>query len=146
MGFYKPLLAPHLDPRFLSALSQGTLLCCVSRRPLQSVPVLKGVASYAGYYKEDNLQKLYKGRKPDQFSILYLFCAAKEKITWLLRQACDQTLSRAATGYSWPVHDFITHNTRILFHKAHLYKSIRFIFTCTANQNCVQTVMIVDDS
>ena len=25
---------------------------------------------------------------------------------------------------------FITHNTRILFHKAHLYKSIRFIFTC----------------
>ena len=24
----------------------------------------------------------------------------------------------------------ITHNTRILFHKAHLYKSIRFIFTC----------------
>ena len=25
---------------------------------------------------------------------------------------------------------FITHNTRILFHKAHLYKSIRCIFTC----------------
>ena len=25
---------------------------------------------------------------------------------------------------------FITHNTRILFHQAHLYKSIRFIFTC----------------
>ena len=25
---------------------------------------------------------------------------------------------------------FSTHNTRILFHKAHLYKSIRFIFTC----------------
>ena len=24
----------------------------------------------------------------------------------------------------------ITHNMRILFHKAHLYKSIRFIFTC----------------
>ena len=23
-----------------------------------------------------------------------------------------------------------THNMRILFHKAHLYKSIRFIFTC----------------
>ena len=37
---------------------------------------------------------------------------------------------------------FITHNTRILFHKSHLYKSIPFIFTCekayTANQNCVQ--------
>ena len=37
---------------------------------------------------------------------------------------------------------FITHKTRILFHKAHLYKSIRFIFTCektyTANRNCVQ--------
>ena len=39
----------------------------------------------------------------------------------------------------------ITHNTRILFHKAHLYKSICFIFTFshvkkayTANQNCVQ--------
>ena len=26
--------------------------------------------------------------------------------------------------------NFITHNTRISFHKAHLYKSIRFIFTC----------------
>ena len=26
--------------------------------------------------------------------------------------------------------NLITHNTRILFHKAHLYKSIRFIFTC----------------
>ena len=25
---------------------------------------------------------------------------------------------------------FITHNMRILFPKAHLYKSIRFIFTC----------------
>ena len=25
---------------------------------------------------------------------------------------------------------FITQNTRILFHKAHLYKSFRFIFTC----------------
>ena len=25
---------------------------------------------------------------------------------------------------------FITHNKRILFHKAHLYKSIGFIFTC----------------
>ena len=25
---------------------------------------------------------------------------------------------------------FITHNTRILLHKAHLYKSIRFFFTC----------------
>ena len=25
---------------------------------------------------------------------------------------------------------FITHKTRILFRKAHLYKSIRFIFTC----------------
>ena len=28
------------------------------------------------------------------------------------------------------IDDFITHNMRILFHKAHLYKSIRFIFTC----------------
>ena len=28
------------------------------------------------------------------------------------------------------VPSFITHNTRILFYKAHLYKSIRFIFTC----------------
>ena len=28
------------------------------------------------------------------------------------------------------VNHFITHNTIILFHKAHLYKSIRFIFTC----------------
>ena len=41
-----------------------------------------------------------------------------------------------------PVAIFITHNSRILLHKAHLYKSIRFIFTCekayTANQNCVQ--------
>ena len=27
------------------------------------------------------------------------------------------------------IYIFITHNTRILFHKAHLYKSIRFIFT-----------------
>ena len=25
---------------------------------------------------------------------------------------------------------FITHSTRILFHKAHLYKSKRFIFIC----------------
>ena len=37
---------------------------------------------------------------------------------------------------------FITRNMRILFHKAHLYKSIHFIFTLkkayTANQNCVQ--------
>ena len=36
---------------------------------------------------------------------------------------------------------FITHNTRNLFHKAHLYKSIRFIHVkkaYTANQNCVQ--------
>ena len=31
---------------------------------------------------------------------------------------------------SFYVHIFITQNTRILFHKAHLYKSIRFIFTC----------------
>ena len=28
------------------------------------------------------------------------------------------------------VYVFITDNTRISFHKAHLYKSIRFIFTC----------------
>ena len=28
------------------------------------------------------------------------------------------------------VTNIITHDTRILFHKAHLYKSIRFIFTC----------------
>ena len=28
------------------------------------------------------------------------------------------------------IYFFITHNMRILFHKAHLYKSIRFIFTC----------------
>ena len=28
------------------------------------------------------------------------------------------------------IREFITHNTRILFHKAHLYKSIRFSFTC----------------
>ena len=28
------------------------------------------------------------------------------------------------------LHPFITHNMRILFHKAHLYKSIHFIFTC----------------
>ena len=31
---------------------------------------------------------------------------------------------------SYAVILFITHNTRILFHKARLYKSIRFIFTC----------------
>ena len=31
----------------------------------------------------------------------------------------------------------ITYNMRIVFHKAHLYKSIRFVFTC-ANQNGVQ--------
>ena len=32
--------------------------------------------------------------------------------------------------YSWHVQLFITHNWTILFHKAHLQKSIRFILTC----------------
>ena len=38
------------------------------------------------------------------------------------------TIDPAIPGYTES--KFITHNTRILFHKAHLYKSIRFIFTC----------------
>ena len=35
-----------------------------------------------------------------------------------------------AIALSYTGNDFITHIMRILFHKAHLYKSIRFIFTC----------------
>ena len=32
--------------------------------------------------------------------------------------------------HTYGISCFITHNMRILFHKAHLYKSIHFIFTC----------------
>ena len=43
---------------------------------------------------------------------------------------CPETDRNIRIGEQGYVFYFITHNTRILFHKAHLYKSIRFIFTC----------------
>ena len=38
---------------------------------------------------------------------------------------------------------FITHNTRILFHKSHLNKSIRFIFTCEDHSTKVKSADLV---
>ena len=40
------------------------------------------------------------------------------------------SIERRLKKNDYPVSTFITHNARILFHKAHLYKSIRFILTC----------------
>ena len=47
-----------------------------------------------------------------------------------LGNVCDGTSLEKKIDIFVRVKYFITHNTRILFHKAHLYKSIRFIFTC----------------
>ena len=47
-----------------------------------------------------------------------------------LYNAAASPASRLRSAGSLAINSFITHNTRILFHKAHLYKSVRCIFTC----------------
>ena len=49
----------------------------------------------------------------------------------MLTVKCEKLLKKAfVSGNKIIVELLITHNMRILFHEAHLYKSIRFIFTC----------------
>ena len=90
------------------------------------VPVLRQIQDPDGILRV--LAKIFPARwmKPNhnncpfflQFSLLlHTVCRAfpASRIVWSIKT--DKT-------------EFITHNTRILFHKAHLYKSIRCIFTC----------------
>ena len=65
--------------------------------------------------------------------ILSLFMTQDFKAAEFYVTCCGEKLlskRHVPEQVSHPVLTFITHNTRILFHKAHLYKSIRFIFTC----------------
>ena len=60
-------------------------------------------------------------------------CKHESKIIKLTFETTNGLMSEQIKRYEKNMKDvfvFITHNTRILFHKAHLYKSIRCIFTC----------------